>query len=82
MNLINILKLFIRKLWNNVCFENTPMSSRHTSLMCVLRTHVCRENIHEVCPQILDVCRENTLQVCRENTHNIIKYNKNNIIKI
>lgn len=82
MNLINILKLYIKKLWNNVCFENTPMSSQHTSSMYVLRTQVCREDIPDVCLQIQKVCRENTLHLCRENTHNIIKHNKINIIKI
>ena len=82
MNLINILKLYIKKLWNNVCFENTPVSSRHTSSMYVLRTQVCREDTPDVCLQIQKVCRENTLHLCCENTHNIIKHNKINIIKI
>lgn len=49
--------------------------------MCVLKTHLCREDTPDVCSQIFDVCRENTLQVCREDTHNIIKHNKYNIIK-
>jgi len=82
MNLINILKLYIKRLWNNVCFENTPVSSQHISLMYVLRTQVCRENTPDVCPQIRKVCCENTLHLCRENIHNIIKHNKINIIKI
>lgn len=77
MNLINILKLCIEKLWNNVCFEDTPVSSQHTSSMYVLRTHVCRENTLDVCLQIQKVCCENTLHVCCEDIHNIIKYNKN-----
>ena len=82
MNHINILKLCTKKLWNNVCFENTPMSSRHTSSMYVLRTHLCREDTPNVCLQIQKVCREDTLHLCCEDTHNIIKYNKINIIKI
>lgn len=75
MNPINISKLCIEKLWNNVCFENTSVSSRHTSSMYVLRTQVCREDTPDVCSQIQDVCRENTLHLCREDTHNIIKHN-------
>ena len=82
MNHINISKLYIKRLWNDVCFEDTPMSSRHTSSMYVLKTQVCRENTPDVCLQIQDVCRENTLHLCRENIHNIIKHNKINIIKI
>ena len=82
MSHINILRLCIKKLWSDVCFEDTPVSSRHTLSMYVLRTQVCREDTLDVCLQIRKVCRENTLHPCREDTHNIIKYNKINIIKI